>query len=167
MSPFKGNNAAFSILFRNRKPHNNAGLVTQPIQILKTITVATIRTPTTKLRPTKRGDGSGIVGFFLVLAMHGNARSPTQFLILRFEAAATRGTVRPYHPASRFRKRSGLLTVPLVKIFSAARPRREPENDQIGGWPHTPHTFGQIVEGTIADCALWYAKPSHPSPHAR
>jgi hypothetical protein len=58
-------------------------LIIQAIQTLKTITAATIRTPTTKLQPTKRGDGSGIVGFSFVLAMHGNARSPTQFLIVR------------------------------------------------------------------------------------
>ncbi len=41
----------------------------QLIQILKTITAATIRAPTTKLQLKKRGDGSGIVGLSLVLAM--------------------------------------------------------------------------------------------------
>jgi len=54
--------------------------IVQPIQTLKTMTAPTIRTPTTKPQPKKRGDGAGTVGFCL-LAMHGNARSLTQFLM--------------------------------------------------------------------------------------
>jgi len=66
----------------------------QPIQTLKTITAATIRTPTTKLQLKKRGDGSGMVGLSLVLAMHGNARSPTQFLFVRFVREAAGAHMR-------------------------------------------------------------------------